>query len=130
MHRKWLRRLIVGILVYLLLWGITWRFAPSHVNKYFVSNVAPTTIKGKQVPYEIRTGCKFTGEGLSFLPDPVPEKIPWYCIGRPLIPALFVVVVEVAWLGGGTFEAGAGRVIFIWTPWRLYTIDDKIIWVS
>src|SRR4051812_1943735 len=128
--RRWGRWLALAALTYLALWGATWVFGRSAVVRYFVACWGTTTDRaGNRIPVDVRTGSKFTGRGLQFFPDPMPERAPWCCVGEPTVPAPFVVSVQAAAVDG-PLSGGAGQVVFIWTPWDVYPVYEKKQWVA
>jgi len=72
-------------------------------------------------------GVRFVGAGLDFGPDPVPERSPWCCVGEPAVPLPFVLRADYAYVRGG-LDGGAGRIYFLWTPWRVYAVAEDRHW--
>ena len=129
-RRRWFRWLVTVVAGYLILWGSTWLFAPGAVNRKFASHFSTTTDRnGNQVAVDLRTDSEFTGEGFSYGPDPAPSRTPWCCVGSPRVPAPFLVTTEFAFVTG-PLSAGAGRVVFIWTPWDVYTVRQEWLWIA
>lgn len=124
-RRKWLRRVGLAVAVYLALWGLTGVFGPAAVTRWFAVEVRDRP--GAEAPIDRRTGVRFVGTGLKFRPDPVPERSPWCCVGEPAAPAPLVVCADYAYVRGG-LDGGAGRVYFLWTPWRVYAIAGDRHW--
>jgi hypothetical protein len=136
---RWVRWLLAVVVVYCVLWGITWLFAPSAVNREFAAlfeaewdrknNRHPDEFRGKErEPGEFRTDCRFVGEGLHFWPDPIPDRDRFCCVGRPVVPAPLVVRTEDGWVADAN-DGAAGCVTWIWTPWAVYPIQDHSAWM-
>jgi|SRR5947209_19787827 len=114
--------------LYFALWGLTWIFGPTAVKRRFVEHwAAKHDAQGKAVFAEIVEDARFSGSGFNFWPDPIPQGYPWACVGRPVVPAPFLVYTDYAYLRGG-LDGGAARVYFIWTPWKVYGIDKDVHW--
>ena len=128
LNGKWRQRIGIAVVTYLALWGLTWVFGRSTVTRHFVEGWAgKRDAQDKPVFVEIREGSEFTGTGFDFRPAPIPKGYPWVCVGRPFVPAPFLICTDYAYLRAG-LDGGAGRVYFLWTPWKPYWLETDVYW--
>jgi hypothetical protein len=123
------RKRIIGFaIVYLSLWLATWIFGPNAVNEEFKQRWGSIEANSKK-QIDFRTHCLFNGSKFTFLPEPVPDNQPWFCVGSSIVPAPFILNTEFAYSNSG-LSAGAGRVLFLWTPWGCYSLSQSWEWIS
>ncbi len=125
--RRWRlsARLTAG---YLVCWGITWAFAPSALIRLYAAHFSTTKdLKGNREPITFYANSRFAGQGLDFLPDPMPVDPHWCCVGKPWCPAPFLVTSDVVYTTG-PLSAGASRGWFAWTPFGLIYLGEQKRW--
>ena len=128
---RWLRPLAMAAATYLLCWAVTYAFAPAALNRWWAAHHNPTgrDFRGNAEPVEFRTGVPFKGEQHEYGPEFTPQANWWCCVGPPWCPAPFVVASEVAWVDGPT-SGFAGKVWFIWTPFGMVQVYERMVWAS
>src|SRR4051812_29143936 len=89
---RWLGRLAMVAVAYLLCWALTWALAPAALDLWWAAHHSPTgrDLRGNEEPVEFRTGVPFKGTGFGYGPDFTPQGKWWCCVGRPWCPAPFV----------------------------------------
>lgn len=117
------KKVLIGAVAYLSLWGLTWWYAPSALQRQIYDEAVP----------DWREYRRQGEEGIKDRPSrpdlPVYEHGPVARVELLVCPAPFIIKTDCGRSIGGL--NGYGWIgWYLVTPWRIYQIADSPTWVS